>query len=331
MLAARVNGWRGDRLTRDIQRQIGRLVNSAKMTLPLVQSKARMIEGAINSRSKTDANSSSLATGKVAVVTGAASGIGRASALAFARQGTRVIVADILEDAAKETVGMIRDAGGDAVFVQTDVSKDEEVSALVQKTIERFGRLDYAHNNAGIEGERKPTGSCSEENWDRTIAVNLRGTWLCMKYEIQHMLTQGGGAIVNTASVAGLVGVNKLPAYAASKHGIVGLTKTAALEYARAGIRINAVCPGLIDTQMVERTLEAGFSEKKLAHKIPLLGLLVDSLERRAVRSFLNRSIPIRRMGSAEEVADVVTWLCSDAASYVNGHALAVDGGYVVQ
>jgi NAD(P)-dependent dehydrogenase (short-subunit alcohol dehydrogenase family) len=290
-----------------------------------------MVEGAINSPSENEATSSVLPAGKVALVTGAGSGIGRASALAFARQGACVIVADILADPAEETVKMIRDMGGNAVPVKADVSKPEEVRALLQKTIELFGRLDFAHNNAGIEGERNPTAACSEENWDRTIAVNLKGVWLCMKYEIQQMLKQGGGAIVNTASVAGLVGVYKLPAYAASKHGIVGLTKTAALEYARAEIRINAVCPGLIDTEMIERTLERGFSKKRLVHKVPLLGVLVDSMERRAVRSFLNRSIPIRRMGSAEEVANVVIWLCSDAASYVNGHALTVDGGYVAQ
>ncbi len=290
-----------------------------------------MIEEVIKSRSETDPDSSSLPPGKVAMVTGAGNGIGRASALAFARQKARVVVADILVKAGEETTRMIQDRGGEAVFFKADVSRPEEVSVLVQKAIQHFGRLDYAHNNAGIEGERKPTAACSEENWDRTIAVNLKGVWLCMKHQIHQMLKQGGGAIVNTASVAGLVGVNKLPAYSASKHGIVGLTKTAALEYARAGIRINAVCPGLIDTQMVERAVNAGFVEKRTVHKIPLLGVLVDTLEKRAVRSFLNRSLPIRRMGRAEEVAEAVIWLCSDAAAYVNGHALAVDGGYVAQ
>ncbi len=247
--------------------------------------------------------------GKIALVTGGGSGIGRAAALAFAREGAKVVISDIAVAGGEETVRMVQAAGGEATFVKADVSKPTAVEALVNKVMETYGRLDCAFNNAGIEGEIRQTAECSEENWDRTLAINLKGVWLCMKYEIPVMLKQGGGAIVNTASVAGLVGFQGLPAYVASKHGVAGLTKTAALEYAKSGIRVNAVCPGVINTPMVERL----FSGQ------PHWGEAVQALE------------PVARMGKPEEVAEAVVWLCSDAASFVTGLAMAVDGGLVAQ
>lgn len=247
---------------------------------------------------------------KVALITGGSSGIGRASALAFAREGAKVIVAaDKNVIGGEETVQMIKKAGGSAIFVQTDVSKAAEVEALIKKSVETYGRLDFAHNNAGVADPGKSTVDYTEEDWDRTINVNLKGVWLCMKYEIPQMLLQGGGAIVNTASGAGLIGSEKRPGYTASKHGVLGLTKTAALEYAKFGIRINAVCPGVIRTPMVERLIQrAPRNEAELI-----------AWE------------PIGRLGTPEEVAESVVWLCSDAASFVIGHALVVDGGIVVR
>ena len=247
--------------------------------------------------------------GKVALVTGGSSGIGRASALAFAREGAKVVVADAVVEGGEETVGMIKKAGGEAIFIKADVSKAAEVEALINKAVETYGRLDCAFNNAGIEGEMAQTAECSEENWDRTLSINLKGVWLCMKYEIPQMLKQGGGAIVNTASVMGLVGLVGSPAYVASKHGVVGVTKTAALEYAKAGIRVNAVCPGAIRTPMVERALSAR----------PQLAETITAME------------PVGRMGKPEEIAEAVVWLCSDGASFVTGLAMAVDGGWVAQ
>jgi NAD(P)-dependent dehydrogenase (short-subunit alcohol dehydrogenase family) len=247
--------------------------------------------------------------GKVALVTGGGSGIGRASTLALAREGAKIVISDIAVTGGEETVRMVKAAGGEATFVRAEVSKPADVEALVNKVTEIYGRLDCAFNNAGIEGKIQQTVECSEENWDRTIAINLKGVWLCMRYEIPVMLNQGSGAIVNTASVAGLVGFQGLPAYVASKHGVVGLTKTAALEYAKSGIRVNAVCPGVIHTPMVERL----FSGQ------PQWGEAVQALE------------PVARMGKPEEVAEAVVWLCSDAASFVTGLAMAVDGGLVAQ
>ncbi|MEW6296745.1 MAG: SDR family oxidoreductase [Thermodesulfobacteriota bacterium] len=247
--------------------------------------------------------------GKVALVTGGSSGIGRATALAFAREGAKVVVADVIVDGGQETVRLLTAAGGQGLFVKTDVSKAAEVEALIKQTVATYGRLDCAFNNAGVEGAFVSTAEYTEADWDRVLAINLKGVWLCMKYEIAQMLRQGGGAIVNTASGAGLVGVPGLSAYVASKHGVVGLTKTAALECAKAGVRVNAVCPGVIQTPMVAR----------LTSSRPDLSEALVAAE------------PMGRTGKPEEVAEAVVWLCSDAASFVTGHAMSVDGGYVAQ
>ncbi len=247
--------------------------------------------------------------GKVALVTGGASGIGRATALTFAREGAKLVIADMNEEGGHQTVHMITEQGGEAIFVKTDVSKAVEVQGLISKAVETYGRLDCAHNNAGIAGGvRALTADYPEDRWHQVIAVNLTGVWLCMKYEIPQMLSQGSGAIVNTASAAGLVGGRGIAAYVASKHGVVGLTKTAALEYAQQGIRVNCVCPGAIQTPMTDR-----------AWSDP---------ERRAR---VIASEPIGRIGKPEEIAEAVVWLCSDAASFVTGHTMTVDGGYVAQ
>ena len=247
--------------------------------------------------------------GKVAVVTGAGSGIGRATALAFAERGARVLVSDVSESGGKDTVRIIGEQGGEAIFQLADVSNAKDVSALMDRTVESFGRLDYAFNNAGIEGQAGNTVDCSEENWDRTLSVNLKGVWLCMKSEIPHIIKSGGGAIVNMASVAGLVGFANLPAYCASKGGVVQLTRSAALEYVDQGIRINAICPGVIETPMIERFTQG---DKDARQSMALMA-------------------PINRMGSPEEIAEVVTWLCSESASFVVGHAMVADGGLVIR
>ena len=247
--------------------------------------------------------------GKVALVTGGASGIGRATALTFAREGAKLIVADMNEEGGHQTVHMITEQGGDAIFVRTDVSQTVEVQALISQAVATYGRLDCAHNNAGISGGgRALTAEYAEDMWHQVIAVNLTGVWLCMRYEIPQMLSQGSGAIVNTASVAGLIGARGLAAYVASKHGVVGLTKTAALEYATQGIRVNCVCPGVIQTPMTERGLS--------------------NPERRAR---IIASEPMGRVGTPEEIAEAVVWLCSNAASFVTGHTMTVDGGHVAQ
>ena len=244
---------------------------------------------------------------KVALVTGGSFGIGRATALAFARKGAKVVIADWEEN--QETMDLIENLGGDAIFVKCDVSKKAEVKALIKKTINTFGRLDFAFNNAGIEGTSATVQECSEENWDKTIGVNLKGIWLCMKYEIPEMLKTGKGAIVNCASVAGLVGFQGLPAYVASKHGVIGLTKTAALEYAKLGIRVNVVCPGVIQTPMIDR----------------LTGKKKETIEQ-----YIDLD-PVGRFGEPEEIANAAVWLCLDEASFVTGLAMPVDGGFVAQ
>lgn len=246
---------------------------------------------------------------RVAVITGAASGIGKTTAMAFAKEGAKVIIADILVDAGEETVSLIKKAGGDAIFILCDVSKPTDIEVMVNITIEAFGRLDYAFNNAGIEGQQALTADCSLENWERVININLRGVWLCMKYQIPQMLKQKKGVIVNCASVAGLVGFAGIPAYTASKHGIIGLTKAAALEYAKQGIRVNAVCPGVIRTPMVER-----FTHRKQEAEAQLIA-----------------GEPMGRLGEPQEIAEAVLWLCSDAASFVTGHSMVIDGGWIAQ
>jgi NAD(P)-dependent dehydrogenase (short-subunit alcohol dehydrogenase family) len=245
--------------------------------------------------------------GKVVLVTGASSGIGRASALACAREGARVVVADVAVDGGEATAHMIKEAGGSAHFVAADVSQAGEVERLVQGIVAACGRLDCAHNNAGIV-RGGSTHELSEEDWHAILAVNLTGVWLCMKYEIAQMLRQGGGTIVNTASAAGLVGLPRHGAYVASKHGVLGLTKTAALEYAQQGIRVNAVCPGYIRTPMTS-----------------------GATPNPDVEAAMVAAEPIGRMGTPEEVAQAVVWLCSDASSFVTGTGLSVDGGYVAQ
>ena len=244
---------------------------------------------------------------QTALVTGGSFGIGRATALAFAKAGANVVIADWSEN--KETIEAIQKAGGTVTFVKCDVSKAQDVKKVIDIITDLYGQLDFAFNNAGIEGESAPTHECTSENWDRVLDINLKGTWLCMKQEIQLMLKQGHGAIVNNSSIAGLVGFTNIPAYAASKHGLIGLTKTAALEYARKNIRINAVCPGVIKTPMIDRfTGNDEGTEKQFAE-----------------------AEPIGRLGLPEEIASAVLWLCSPGASFVTGQALAVDGGWVAQ
>ena len=249
--------------------------------------------------------------GKTALVTGGGSGIGRAASLAYAKDGARVVVADVNVEGGEETVQLIKEAGGEAILVHADVSKPEDTQAMVAQAVETFGSLDCAFNNAGIGGgrDRLLTADYLEEDWDRVISINLKGVWLCMKAEIPQMLKQGGGAIVNTASIAGLVGLTGTVAYVAAKHGVTGLTKAAAMEYAKSGIRVNAVCPGYIHTPLVQGIFDRieGYEERVAARH------------------------PIGRLGEPEEIAQAVVWLSSDAASFVTGHNMPVDGGYMAQ
>jgi len=242
---------------------------------------------------------------KVAFVTGAASGIGRITAVAFAQRGASVGVADIDQQRNHETASMITEVGGQAIAVRCDVTRGEDVQAALHQTVEAFGRLDYAFNNAGAEQQPKPTAEITEEEWDRIITINLRSVFLCLKYEIPLLLQHGGGAIVNTSSGAGVKVFGRGAAYAAAKHGVIGLTKDAALDYAGSNIRINAICPGIINTEMMDRFTE-GTDEG---------------------RDRVIAQEPIGRMGRPEEIAAAVVWLCSDAASFVTGHALVADGG----
>ena len=250
--------------------------------------------------------------GKVALVTGAGSGIGRAASIALASEGAKVVVADVVTGGGEETAAMVRDSGGDALFVRTDVTSAAQVEAMVARTVDTYGRLDCAFNNAGVQleiarGSTTMSADCTEEVYDRTLAVNLKGVWLCMKYEIPRMLETGGGSIVNTSSAAGLVGIEGQAVYVASKHGVIGLTKSAALEYASSGVRINAMCPGSTRTPMID----------DITGKDPHM------------ESRVAASQPMRRMGTPEEIAAAVVWLCSGAASFVTGHAMSVDGGMV--
>lgn len=241
------------------------------------------------------------------MITGSTYGIGKATAIAFAARGAKLVLSDWKEDV--DTLNIVREMGAEAIFVRCDVSNEGDVQALVAKAIEHFGRLDFAFNNAGIEGESAPAHLCSNDNWHRVIEINLSGAWYCMKYQIPEMLKQGKGAIVNNASIAGLVGFQGSPAYVASKHGLVGLTKNVALDYAKQGIRVNAVCPGVIHTPMIDR-----FTKE----------------DPRVLEQF-TAAKPMGRIGKPEEIAETVVFLCSEGASFITGQALAIDGGWVTQ
>jgi NAD(P)-dependent dehydrogenase (short-subunit alcohol dehydrogenase family) len=247
-------------------------------------------------------------TGKVALVTGGSSGIGRATCVRFAQEGAAVVVAARRAAEGEQTAQLVREAGGEALFVPADIARPTDVQALVTACLARYGRLDYACNNAGTEGPVGPLAECSEAQWDRIMGINLKGTWLCMKAELPPMRARGGGAIVNVASVAGLIGFPGLGPYVATKHGIIGLTKTAAMEHAQDRVRVNVVCPGLIDTAMADRFTGG-----------PQTG----------VEQFIMALKPMRRRGTPAEVAEAIVWLCSDAASYVTGHSMVVDGGFM--
>ncbi|MEY4576906.1 MAG: hypothetical protein RL701_1609 [Pseudomonadota bacterium] len=247
--------------------------------------------------------------GKVALVTGGGSGIGRASAHAYAREGAKVAVVDIDGAAARDVAAAIKVLGGEAISITVDVANGAQVAAMVEQVVSHFDRLDIAFNNAGIDIEHEPIALASEETFDKLMSVNVKGVWLCMKYEILQMLKQGGGAIVNTASIGGLVGSPRQPIYGGTKHAVIGLTKSAAVEYGRKGIRINAVCPGIINTDMMDRAIERDPRRK----------------------TYIEQAHPIGRIGEAEDIASAVVFLSSDDASFMIGHSLTVDGGFTAR
>lgn len=249
-----------------------------------------------------------LVEGKVALVTGAGSGMGRATALKFIKEGAKVVIVDYNAQGGEETLQMVKKVGGEGIFINADVSRRDDVEAMVKKTVEAYGRLDCANNNAGVGGRGEHLVNCTEEDWDHVMSVNLKGMWHCMRAELKQMLEQGCGAIVNTISTGGLLASPFFSDYIASKHGAVGLTRAAALEYITRGIRINAVCPGTTKTGMTVQLQED-----------PKLSAL-----------FLSE-LPTHRFAEPEEIANPVVWLCSDEASFVNGQALAVDGGWTIQ
>lgn len=249
-----------------------------------------------------------LVNGKIALITGAAAGIGRATALKFAAEGAKVVASDINVKGGEETAEQIKNAGGEAVFVKSDISKSADVKALLAETVKTYGRLDCACNISGILGAMAPFTDQKEEDFDRVISVNLRGTFLCLQAELNQMLKNSGGSIVNVASIAGLVGSAGISPYVASKHAVTGLTKTAALEYAQQGIRVNAVCPGGVDTGMVQSFISEEFTME-----------MMDGMH------------PMGRIGQPVEVAELMVWLCSDRASFVTGSIIPVDGGFVAQ
>jgi NAD(P)-dependent dehydrogenase (short-subunit alcohol dehydrogenase family) len=249
---------------------------------------------------------SSSLQGKVALVSGAASGIGRTTAQTFAREGAKVLIADINVSGGEETVDFIKKAGGEAIFVKTDVTQRADVEAMVNEAVRAFGGLDCAFNNSGINGVLASIVEDTEENWDRVVDINLKGVWLCMKYEITHMVTHGGGSIVNTSSIGGFIGWAGCIPYVAAKHGVIGLARAATMAYADKGIRVNTVCPGYILTPMSEHLM---------------------SLQSNLTEAQASVEIPMGRMGRPKDIAETVVWLCSDAASFISGHALCVDGG----
>lgn len=248
-------------------------------------------------------------SGKVAIVTGGTQGIGRASAVAFAREGAKVVVAGRGEQGGQETVALVRQAGGEAIFVRTDVARESDVAALVAATLQQFGRLDFAFNNAGVEQAGQALPEQTEETFDRIMAINVKGVWLCLKHQIPALARTGGGAIVNCSSIAGVVGVPGVEIYAASKHAVIGLTKSTALEVARHNIRVNVVAPGGVETAMIDR----------YAHG--------DAATLQALRA----AHPMGRMAQPEEIAEAAIWLCSDKSSFITGHTLMADGGYTAQ